>query len=119
MTRQEMENKINDIFKVIQFTREAGQVEYARELDNAFANFQRVANYLDTTQEKVLMTYLLKHIDGITAYCNGHTSQREDVRGRITDVIVYLCLLWGMIDDNEDERKNTRSDSEGISTKKV
>ena len=116
MTRQEMENKINDIFKVIQFTREAGQVEYARELDNAFANFQRVANYLDTTQEKVLMTYLLKHIDGITAYCNGHTSQREDVRGRITDVIVYLCLLWGMIDEKENKKSESSRGSKTIST---
>ena len=117
MTRQEMESKINDIFKVIQITREAGQVEYARELDNAFANFDRVANSLDTSREKVLMTYLLKHIDGVSAYCNGHKSQREDVRGRITDIIVYLCLLWGMIDEREDE--NTRSNSEGISTKEV
>ena len=116
MTRQEMEDKINDIFKVIQITREAGQVEYARELDNAFANFERIAKHLDTSREKVLMTYLLKHIDGVSAYCNGHKSQREDVRGRITDIIVYLCLLWGMIDDNEDKRKNTRSNSEGIST---
>ena len=107
MTRQQMEDKINDIFKVIQITREAGQVEYARELGNAFANFERVADYLDTSREKVLMTYLLKHIDGISAYCNGHTSQREDVRGRITDTIVYLCLLWGMVDEREKEKEES------------
>ena len=51
------------------------------------------------------MTYLLKHIDGISAFVNGYTSQREDVRGRITDVIVYLCLLWGMIEDKENKRQ--------------
>jgi len=45
------------------------------------------------------MTYLLKHIDGITSFVNGHQSQREDVRGRLTDAIVYLCLLWGMVDN--------------------
>ena len=44
------------------------------------------------------MVYLLKHIDGIMAHINGHKSQREDVRGRITDAIVYLLLLRGMID---------------------
>ena len=44
------------------------------------------------------MVYLLKHIDGISSYVDGHKSQREDVSGRITDAIVYLFLLWAMID---------------------
>ena len=84
--------------------REAGQKEYARNQNNAFANFERIANNLDTSREKILMVYLLKHIDGILSHINGHKSQREDVRGRITDVIVYLCLLWGMIDDFDNKR---------------
>ena len=45
------------------------------------------------------MTYMLKHVDGIAAYVKGHKSQREDVTGRITDCIVYLMLLWGMIEE--------------------
>jgi hypothetical protein len=45
------------------------------------------------------MTYMLKHIDGIAAYVKGHKSQREDVTGRITDCMVYLMLLWGMIEE--------------------
>ena len=45
------------------------------------------------------MTYMLKHIDGIAAYVKGHKSQREDVTGRITDCMVYLMLLWGMIQE--------------------
>ena len=84
--------------------RAAGQKEYARKSSNAFANFERVSDYIDSTREKVLMVYLLKHIDGISSFGNGHKSQREDVRGRITDAIVYLCLLWGMIEE-ENERK--------------
>lgn len=51
------------------------------------------------------MVYLLKHIDGISSFVNGHKSQREDVRGRITDAIVYLCLLWGMVEDTENKRR--------------
>lgn len=108
MTRKQMENKINNIFDIIQATREAGQLEYARDKNDAFANFDRVAKQLDTSQEKVLLTYFLKHIDGISAFCNGHKSQREDVRGRITDAIVYLCLLWGMIDVNEEKEKSNK-----------
>ena len=49
------------------------------------------------------MTYFLKHVDGINAFIKGHNSQREDVTGRITDCIVYLMLLWGMI---KEERSN-------------
>ena len=85
--------------------REAGQKEYARNQNNAFANFERIADFIDTNKHKVLLTYLLKHIDGICSFVNGYRSQREDVRGRITDAIVYLCLLWGMIDDEDNKRQ--------------
>ena len=101
MSRKQMQKTINKIFKEIQTVREAGQKEYARQEDNAFANFERVADYIDSDREKVVMVYLLKHIDGIASFVNGHQSQREDVRGRITDAIVYLCLLWGMIEDDK------------------
>ena len=77
-------------------TRDAGQKEYAHDVENVFANFERIANAVDTSREKVLMVYLLKHIDGISAYSKGYRSQRESVRGRITDAIVYLMLLWAM-----------------------
>ena len=83
-----------EILPAITRTRDAGQKEYAHDL---FANFKRVANALDSSKEKVLMVYLLKHIDGISAYTKGHKSQREDVRGRLTDAIVYLMLLWAMV----------------------
>ena len=81
--------------------REAGQKEYARKPNNAFANFEKIADNLSLKKEEVLLIYMLKHIDGVCAYVKGHKSQREDVRGRITDIIVYLCLLWGMIEKDE------------------
>ena len=100
------------MFKVfvneITSTRDAGQKEYAHSEDNVFANFERVAESLDITREKALMTYLLKHIDGIKAYIKGHKSQRESVSGRITDAIVYLCLLWGMIESEKNKSRNQR-----------
>ena len=86
-------------------TRKQGQKEYAHNIENVFANFERIAKSLNSTREKVLMTYLLKHIDGITAYVNGHLSQREDVRGRISDIIVYSMLLWGMVEEKDNTTK--------------
>ena len=105
MTQKQMALLMEKIFKKIQKTRDAGQKEYARNSNNAFANFERISNNLEISREEVLLVYLLKHIDGICSHVKGNISQREDVRGRITDVIVYLCLLWGMINQKEENRR--------------
>ena len=86
------------IIDEIKLTRDDGQKEYAKTETNIFANFDRVATCLQISKEKALMVYLLKHIDWIGAHINGHTSQREHVSGRIKDAIVYLMLLWAMVD---------------------
>ena len=106
MNSNRMKEKINIIFENCLDTHNKGQKEYANDEDNVFANFERVANRLDLSQEEVLLTYLLKHIDGITSYIKGVELQREDVRGRLTDAIVYLCLLWGMIDERRTGESN-------------
>ena len=102
MQYEKMKKLSEEIWKQLQETRDEGQKAYAHRKDNVFANFDRVAERLQVTPEKVLMVYLLKHIDGITAYIEGHTSQREDVRGRIKDSMVYLMLLWGMIEEQHE-----------------
>ena len=94
------------IINVVAETREAGQHEYARDAENVFANFERVASFTKTTREKALLTYMIKHIDGLCAYADGHNSQRENVRGRLTDIIVYCMLFWGMVEDNEHGDRN-------------
>ena len=104
MNREDMALLMQEIIHNVEGARESGQDEYAREEKNAFANFERVAEYLNINRKEVLMVYLLKHIDGITSYIKGQISQREDVTGRITDAITYLCLLWGMVEsEREDE----------------
>ena len=100
MTKTEMDQLMQKIFAIVEDTRNQGQAEYAREDKDVYANFRRVGSYTGQPKEAVLMTYFMKHIDGIASYINGHKSQREDVTGRITDAIVYLCLLWGMIDED-------------------
>ena len=78
--------------------REAGQKEYAHDEGNAFANFVRAGEDLGLDSKHVLWIFAMKHRDGIVAWLRGHHSQREDVRGRINDLIVYLFILRGMID---------------------
>ena len=87
----------NDIMKL----REEGQKEYAHTNDNAFANFERGADDIGVDRKQVLWVYAMKHKDGISSWLKGHTSQREPVEGRINDLIVYLMLLRGMIEQEK------------------
>ena len=107
MTTKEHKELMTSIWAGIIETRDSGQKEYAHDEDNCFQNFEKIAKQLNLDRKQVLWVYLMKHIDGILAFINGHESQREDVRGRLTDVIVYLTLLWGMIEEDteEDDRK--------------
>lgn len=101
MTKVELGKWMDVVFGECRGLREAGQKEYARREDNAFANFERVGERLQLTREQILLVYLEKHLDGINAWVSGHKSQREDVRGRINDAITYLCLLRGMVEESE------------------
>lgn len=96
---------LSDLQRKEEKLREAGQKEYAQDESNVMANFERVEAYLDIPREKVLMVYLLKHIDGITSHLNGHESQREPVQGRVQDARVYLGLLYAMLEDNDEKKK--------------
>lgn len=100
-SRKAVADVMRKVVEEINFLREAGQREYAHKEDNAFANFERVADHLSIDRKKVLLTYMLKHVDGVVAYVNGHKSQREDVRGRINDIIVYGIILRAMIEYEE------------------
>ena len=111
MKHSQMAKLMDDILKEVIVTRDSGQKEYAHNDDDVFANFNRVAHLLEEDRKKVLMTYMLKHVDGIAAYVKGHKSQREDVTGRITDCIVYLMLLWGMIEEEDDTISRKEDDA--------
>lgn len=101
MNREQFSSLLADIQTAECEVREQAQSEYAHDDSNVFANFDRVASHLDISRERVLLTYALKHVDGIVSWVNGHKSQREDVRGRIKDLRMYMALLWGMVEDDE------------------
>jgi hypothetical protein len=100
-TKAEMQDVMRRVFEECGGLREAGQKEYAHADQNSFANFDRVAERLGLSRESVLMVYAEKHVDGIHSWIQGHRSQRESVKGRIRDVIVYMCLLYGMVECRE------------------
>ena len=98
VSKADMVEIMEDVIEQVKDARDGGQDEYARDKENAFANFERIGDWLGKSREEVLMVYLLKHMDGIISWVDGNESQREDVTGRITDAITYLCLLWGMVE---------------------
>ena len=112
MNKHEMNALMRRIDNLVNQTRDDGQDEYARDFDNVFANFERVASFIGVSREKVLLTYMIKHIDGLCAYADGHESQREDVRGRLTDIQVYCRLFWGMVEDNLENNRITITEKE-------
>lgn len=99
MTKDQFSVLLSSIQSAELQVRKDGQKEYAHDDSNVFANFDRVAAALKLDRKQVLLVYALKHWDGIVSYVGGHVSQREDVRGRIKDLRMYLALLWGMIDE--------------------
>jgi len=101
MKHEEMLSIISGIFQNVTQMHTEGQKEYAMDKDNVFANFERISEQTGLDREMILWVYLMKHIDGIASYLKGHKSQREDVTGRLTDAIVYLCILWAMIEPRE------------------
>ena len=103
MRHIEMLNLIDDILLKVKDMHTEGQKEYAMTQDNVFANFERIAGQTGQDKKMILWVYLMKHIDGIASYLRGHKSQRENVTGRLTDAIVYLCILWGMIEEDKND----------------
>jgi len=103
MKHKEMIKLMNNIHNKIIKTHTQGQKEYARDTDNVFANFERISEQTGFDREMILWIYLMKHIDGIASYLKGHKSQREHVTGRLCDAIVYLCILWAMIEPRENK----------------
>lgn len=100
MTNDQFSQLLSSIQSAELQVREDGHKEYAHDESNVFANFDRVADSLKLDRKQVLLVHALKHWDGIISYINGHKSQREDVRGRIKDLRMYLVLLWGMIEED-------------------
>jgi hypothetical protein len=114
MTQQELNELMEGkIFDELRRLRGAGQAEYAGRSQEAFGNFERLESELGVSREKILWVYAMKHKDGIASFLNGHTSQREDVRGRIADLMVYMCLLWAMIEEAEDRRRHVAPKATG------
>lgn len=104
MTYNDIAITMSRVFAECDSLRQAGQKEYARN-SNGLSNFDNLAEELQLDRKQILWIFLKKHYDGVLSYINGYQSQREDVRGRINDMIVYLVLLRAMIEDDKSPKQ--------------
>ena len=81
--------------------REIGRTKgrkYTKHTGDRLCNFKEEAETLGTTPEKVLHTFYNKHWRAIEDYINNGSDIGEElVENHITDAIMYLFLLEGLI----------------------
>ena len=68
-------------------------------------NFKRIGMELGISPKKVLWVYLKKHFDSIAAYICNEKTLSEPIESRILDARVYLCLLRGLIEEENNSNK--------------
>jgi len=76
-------------------------VDYASDTDR-LAEFRATAEAMDTSMEQVLGTYVNKHMRSIFTYCRGEELKGEPVEEKIMDVIVYMMLLFKMVQEKKE-----------------
>lgn len=112
MRQSEMQILLDLMQREEREVRAAGQKEYAHDDADALANFRRTGEAVTCKCEHCgkqtrigpiasLMVFMLKHLDGVRVWIAGHRSQREDVRGRIKDIRLYLALLRAFVEEEE------------------
>ena len=100
MDKREFRNLLDATYQsLVNLTASKGE-EYSRDTDQ-LANFKRQAEELNATPEKILMVYLNKHLDSIKSFVKTGKVHSEPIEGRIDDAILYLILLKGIVQDDQ------------------
>jgi hypothetical protein len=78
--------------------------------DDKFANFKRLAKMQDIPMESIWLTYFMKHSDSLVSFIRRinkgesvtsiEATLSEPISGRIGDMINYLFILKGIIDEH-------------------
>jgi len=120
MTFPEFDSLMDKYYQKMVSMRSTKGKEYANHDTDRLANFKEIAQEIGISPEAVLLVYSKKHGRAIDNYCKtGNSYSEENIKGRITDRILYDFLLLGLIEDKEkstglkslrekeDERGNT------------
>lgn len=106
MERKELQVYIDEIVENINKTLVSKGKEYQKG-ENVFSNFETNADDLGLTRYQVWAIYFNKHVRSIlnsikTNPNNPNNSNlSEELEGRLMDAIVYLTLMYGMINQEK------------------
>lgn len=99
MTFEEFDKFQDELWKECIKMRDTKGKEYAHDADR-FANFRRLSKKLEISDIKVAWVYVTKHLDSIESFIKtGKTYSTETIRGRFVDVMVYMSLMAGMVEE--------------------
>lgn len=105
MTFEEFENFQNRLLEEVKQMGSTKGKEYAFKHEDRFQNFNEDAEEMGIDRLLCAWIFTNKHIRSLRSYIrNKSTFSTEPIRGRIIDIIVYLILIAGMIE--EEENKN-------------
>lgn len=90
--------------------RERKGSDYTRGEEDQFSNFKRIAESLGLTKYQVWAVYAGKHWDAVMNYCKQGQVESEPIEGRIKDLLVYLELFYGMIQEDTESLEDEFSD---------
>jgi hypothetical protein len=101
VTFEEFDAVTERIWVQVKRMRDTKGKEYAKTADR-FDNFNRLSAKLGLPRNKVWQVYFQKHLDAVESYIeNGKAYSSEPILGRIVDLITYLTLLGGMIEEDQ------------------
>jgi hypothetical protein len=77
--------------------------DYTQKSDDALKNFKGAGRDLGLSPYQILGVYMKKHQDAINSFIkNEGQLESEPIKERIIDNINYLCLLWGLICEEQE-----------------
>lgn len=71
--------------------------------EDKFGNFKRIAQKYKIPITMVWAIYFGKHLDSLDSWLRGEYVDSEPIEGRIKDLINYLFLLYGLIEEKKNE----------------
>lgn len=105
MTFQQFDQFFDKLIAESKEMRNSKGKEYAHDADR-FANFKRLAKQLDVDPLLIWWVYTTKHLDSIVSYIkDGKTHSTETIRGRFVDIITYMSLGAGIIEERENNKR--------------
>lgn len=100
MTRAEFIQLMDEEYSEIAAINQVKGHDYSGDED-ALSNFKRQAEALGLTPMQVLAVYFMKHVDAFMTYAKEGDVKSEPVEGRIHDIILYMFLALGLINDTQ------------------